>query len=815
MQPRQVPITPSASPAPASGSRPFFPAPYRIADGPSPLKRQRQSSTPRARGSSSATPDGFDIGHERQASAMRMLDIWSHLGEKYSRPMDEDDIVDLVTGEIVKDRGVLSSETTWKIGRFADIEDSTGSEEDDDDDIDELDALGASDANEEVSVQGWTVPPVREMDPADAKDLEEFMEAEKRRRDECGEEEASEEDEDIDEHHPFDASGSEHQRSDSEDADASVAPASATISHEAEGDDSDDELNFLGPSISPTNPAPRTPSPSKQSAKARPAHKPHTRLQLPTPPKSRTPSSVLSPTDAFPSNSPPSSPLPSSQSSSPTKAGPNSTINPTDPSLSHVRTRSQSRARSCRPRQDEIRSPIPRLDLAEITRGRSIHKSTRAQSSVPKRSASGGQPKASTSSTAAEPNNVKQRELKSSAELRSPSSPQKRGMPEGTPVPTRRSLTKQNSGSPVEHFPVSRFPKPIPQSSRKRKRNSLSSEGEDLNRNSGPIHPPSVSPSASTSRIKVRSSSVSTKVESKRAAEKGASCSESESEQEPIRSSSHRRVPPPMPDMHPYYQPPGSFYPYPPYAAPGTDIRPAIPLEDPRTQFIISQAMQAMHQLSALYAAPWSAQPFTPPRRPPATPSSGASLSYPTTPHHPHAYPYVFESGASAGTLPPSSPPGSSPSSPVSSPVHGASRRSSLVPRSRSRGRRVSFWLDEEPRADDVGVQGEYWAPSADRERARREPSRRKSSGDPQGGSSPSTAKQKDKGKNRMVNPPDSEGSDAAPQPRSEIRPRPAERAQTPGPPVARANAEAVADISPRRRSSSVTSHKPRGKARI
>jgi hypothetical protein len=53
-------------------------------------------------------------------------------------------------------------------------------------------------------------------------------------------------------------------------------------------------------------------------------------------------------------------------------------------------------------------------------------------------------------------------------------------------------------------------------------------------------------------------------------------------------------------------------------------------------------------------------------------------------------------------TLPPFSPPGSSP--PSSSPLH-AVRRASLVPRSRSRGRRVSFRIDGEVDARRDGLE--------------------------------------------------------------------------------------------------------------
>jgi hypothetical protein len=63
----------------------------------------------------------------------------------------------------------------------------------------------------------------------------------------------------------------------------------------------------------------------------------------------------------------------------------------------------------------------------------------------------------------------------------------------------------------------------------------------------------------------------------------------------------------------------------------------------------------------------------------------------------------VFDSGAS---LPPSSPPGSSSPSLSSSPTHAVSRKASLVPRSRSRGRRVSFKVEEDQRDDEVDSRG-------------------------------------------------------------------------------------------------------------
>ncbi|KAF7338564.1 hypothetical protein MVEN_02082600 [Mycena venus] len=294
-----MPATPTAS------SSSFFPAPYRIPDEPSPKKRQRFSSVtrqPQASSSSSATPD--NINAEREASAMRMFDVWSQLAEKYSRRIDEDDIVDLVTGEIVKDRGVLSAETPWKFGRFADdsvdVDDSTGTDDDEEDDIDELDIITGS---TQVSPPR-AVPPVQTMDPADAKDLKEFMEAERRRREECGEEEEEEEEE------REDVGDLDDGEATSDDNGSKQVPKAGPGSRSVVLDDSDDELGSWGivdesniicpvsgsadnaeimeildsPPVSPTRsatPKPETPPPNFKRTSNR---MPPPRLQLHTPP---------------------------------------------------------------------------------------------------------------------------------------------------------------------------------------------------------------------------------------------------------------------------------------------------------------------------------------------------------------------------------------------------------------------------------------------------------------------------------------------------------------------------------------------------
>jgi hypothetical protein len=158
-----------------------------------------------------------------------MLDVWNQLAERYSRRIDEDDIVDLRTYEIVKDRGVIRGiEGSWEFGRFADADVDAEDKENDRDDIgnvqdsveevedydeeseDELDMLpksevavlsrrpderqpDKSDGDESVPTEP-AFKPIGAFDPSnedDARDLQEFLEAEQRRREFCGEEDAS------------------------------------------------------------------------------------------------------------------------------------------------------------------------------------------------------------------------------------------------------------------------------------------------------------------------------------------------------------------------------------------------------------------------------------------------------------------------------------------------------------------------------------------------------------------------------------------------------------------------------------------------
>ncbi|KAJ7583665.1 hypothetical protein C8J56DRAFT_215186 [Mycena floridula] len=129
--------------------------------------------------------------------------------------------------------------------------------------------------------------------------------------------------------------------------------------------------------------------------------------------------------------------------------------------------------------------------------------------------------------------------------------------------------------------------------------------------------------------------------------------------------------------MSHFHPPPPSdpFYPYPP----DLGAHGYAHLPDPRLQMIVSNAVQQIYSLSAsLYPA----QPITPTHRHRQT----------SVFHTPQHYPYLpYDPTYSKGTLPPSSPEGDS-SSPVRrEPIH---RAASLVQRSRSRGRTVSFDVD-------------------------------------------------------------------------------------------------------------------------
>lgn len=161
MSSNKTPLTPSASP-------------------PAPLKRPKRSLPP-----TNQTQD--EIHQKRQDSTNRLLATWSSLALKWSRPLDEDDIVDLSTEKIIQDRGVLRASKPVEIGfSIPDAsEDETELEEDldaeeEESEQDELDLI--------VAQTNGSQDKHAETDPADKEELRQFLEEEGRWREQYGEE---------------------------------------------------------------------------------------------------------------------------------------------------------------------------------------------------------------------------------------------------------------------------------------------------------------------------------------------------------------------------------------------------------------------------------------------------------------------------------------------------------------------------------------------------------------------------------------------------------------------------------------------------
>jgi hypothetical protein len=368
-----------------------------------------------------------------------MLDVWSNLAERYARPLDADDIIDLNTGEVIKDRGVIRGSRDWDLGCFADDvgeeEAEEGEEEEDEDDIDELDSFAPARDTQaqgpDVEADVRNVPPVREMDPADAEDLRQFLEAERRRREICGsdiEETESSVSESHDEGeysservwdsvHTENADDSGLERSATPDAletatasleiSQTTLQRSATVFVESDSDDglvsygideasivhripkkeelveeeSDSEVEFVEPPLPPPRPKPKA-KVSKQRLEPKSPRlfkyihsKPVQQLQ--TPPQSQASSFVSSvtPSDDYyiqlpPDSSPlpPSSP-PSSHYSSPTKPSQHQTKG----------NAAQNRSSGSQFEYDISSMHIPRLDLTKVSKGKLASKSSKSQ----------------------------------------------------------------------------------------------------------------------------------------------------------------------------------------------------------------------------------------------------------------------------------------------------------------------------------------------------------------------------------------------------------------------------------------------------
>ena len=249
-----------------------------------------------------------DVQRERDASKLRLLDVWSSLAERHSRRLDEDDIVDIRTGKITTDRGFIRNSRKIDFGAIAaptagDIADEgTDEEEEDGYDLDELDAF--ADTTSEVDNAELEQ---REMTLADAEDLRAFLEAERTRRDLYGSE--VEDDDNTEDLCAFlnaerkrkDICGSEVEEDDysTPDQDSRTALDSGSedeldnwdvdesnvVHHLPKQEDDDSDIEIIeGP----------TPSPSKPTQRAV-ANKSQDQLQTPPSPNNASTSNVRTP----------------------------------------------------------------------------------------------------------------------------------------------------------------------------------------------------------------------------------------------------------------------------------------------------------------------------------------------------------------------------------------------------------------------------------------------------------------------------------------------------------------------------------------
>ncbi|TRM61098.1 hypothetical protein BD626DRAFT_89995 [Schizophyllum amplum] len=333
---------------------------------PPPRKRLRTVTPARF-----LPPD--EIQREKAASLSRLFDSWASLEERYSRTLDEDDIIDLREMSFIKDRGILASSPVKQFGvHQPSVDDDEESETPDeqpeeeeeehgpDESDDELDAFAPKLAAEQAAHQPSLGQPLTE------EEITEFMEAEKMRRLIQGEE--------------VDAT------SDACDDDEGMPPPRTIIELE-----SDDELDDwgMGSEASIIYRVPKEESESDFDALPSPPPARPYPFQLYTPPRSQTSSSLPPPptpcseqrsyTQESPAYAPPSSPLP--PSSPPTSSSPLAPSSPVKARARFSRTQSspiKPSRRSSSPAPDDEQTPsssklhtpqstpIPRLDLSKM-----------------------------------------------------------------------------------------------------------------------------------------------------------------------------------------------------------------------------------------------------------------------------------------------------------------------------------------------------------------------------------------------------------------------------------------------------------------
>ncbi|CAG8694150.1 12645_t:CDS:2, partial [Acaulospora colombiana] len=121
-----------------------------------------------------------ELEEQRRASRQRVLSVWESLAARYSRELDNDDIVDLESLTVIQDSGTLKAIREVPFGSLAAQDDSDSENDEDEDELgtwdDERHSAQTAWIRLQLSRQG---PPLTE---EDQKDLQEFLRAEQERK---------------------------------------------------------------------------------------------------------------------------------------------------------------------------------------------------------------------------------------------------------------------------------------------------------------------------------------------------------------------------------------------------------------------------------------------------------------------------------------------------------------------------------------------------------------------------------------------------------------------------------------------------------
>ncbi|KAF9049588.1 hypothetical protein BDZ89DRAFT_1057466 [Hymenopellis radicata] len=815
-------VTPSASPPPhLSFHRP---------DSLPPLKRRRLSTTPSRASSSSSLQDvTFDVEKERGDSVLRLLGTWAQLEERWTRRIDEDDVIDLRTLDVIENRGVLESMSKpreFGINKDSDAARDRASvdDEDDEDSDDDLDAISGFDINDRPIEDAYSDDNISTTDeddgsplqdplpkpighygrldinnPKDADDLRAFLEAERLRKTLQG---------DIDDDDDGDEFNFEGDTTIVYEPHVDPEEVLQLSGHDDEDSSSEDELAAPEEKLSssprkkvilnvePIRAVPKPSSPFKVPklpvVSTKPS--PFKNQQLQTPPRS---SSIQS-TDFSSLPSPLPSPIspPSRRSTKP--APPKEKIQRPSTSatqlnevprinLAQVRSVDKKGKGTSRPAAQVTKTstePSPRPSPSKksrmhpevvIVRPVNPKPVVKEKSSPPKKLETKRRPQTEESSS----------EDESITEL--PSSPLK-GKSRARPV---HVVSDSEDDEPLRK-PPPRAPRPaVAVPARKRKRSSdaprrASSQAVQVDSPNEEMHPELSAPARSLPRTPKRPKSripISEDEESPPDAGPSKYHSRLYSTRDTVspepynkvkRRSRSRMQSADSDDEH--YRYAGSSHQrsrsyFDPSLPPSSDSDYRNPYPPPYPPPAI---WEAMHHLSSYFlngmaphGPPLPPNHFTPSRH--QHPNSVYN-----TPTHPHPYPYAYDPNLSRGTLPPSSP------EVESSPIRGRDemphRASSIVERSRSRGRRVSFKFEAQEEEDEP-FQGKG------KGRAIARPTRNDDVGTPPPRKREnSRTRQHVVGRSTVHDDTDSSASESEPDNRSQRQGRSKSRAQTPGP---------------------------------